>query len=228
MEPRSFFNESLINGWIDFNPALQIKAPIAKVTRQRMTLEDWSVMFEYSKNNGTGWAWRLLLLALLTGQRRSDLSNMKFSDVYDEHLHVTQNKTGAKVAIPLSLRLDEVGLSIGEAIELCRGYTEYDGQHDDYMIRKTTGGKPSLASLSARFEYIREQVFGKHLESNSSPFTLHEIRSLSARLYYGHGEIEVQTLLGHSSFKMTAMYINDRGKSRQLGKFKVVKALRKD
>ena len=120
MESRSFFNESLINGWIDFNPALQIKAPIAKVTRQRMTLEDWSVMFEYAKNNGTGWAWRLLLLALLTGQRRSDLSNMKFSDVYDNHLHVTQNKTGAKVAIPLSLRLDEVGLSIGEAIELCR------------------------------------------------------------------------------------------------------------
>lgn len=228
MESRSFFNESLINGWIDFNPILQIKAPIAKVTRQRMTLEDWSVMFEYAKNNGTGWAWRLLLLALLTGQRRSDLSNMKFSDVYDEHLHVIQNKTGAKVAIPLSLRLDEVGLSIGEAIELCRGYTESDGQHDDYMIRKTTGGKPSLASLSARFEYIREQVFGKHLESNSSPFALHEIRSLSARLYYEHGEIEVQTLLGHASFKMTAMYINDRGKSRQLGKFKVVKSLRKD
>jgi len=27
---------------------------------------------------------------------------------------------------------------------------------------------------------------------------------------------------------MTAVYINDRGKSRQLGKFKVVKSLRKD
>lgn len=227
METRSFFNEALINGWVDFNPVLQIKSPIAKVTRQRMILEDWLMMFDYAKNNGTGWAWRLMLLALITGQRRSDLSNMKFSDVYDGHLHIIQNKTGAKVAIPLSLRLEEVGMSVGEAIEMCRGYTDSNGTHDDYMIRKTTGGKPSLASLSARFEYIREQVFGKHMESDSSPFTLHEIRSLAARLYYDQGEIEVQTLLGHSSFKMTALYINDRGRTRQLGKFKFVKSIKK-
>lgn len=39
-------------------------------------------------------------LALVTGQRREDIVNMKFSDVFDNRLYVTQIKTGMKIAIP--------------------------------------------------------------------------------------------------------------------------------
>ena len=41
-----------------------------------------------------------MLLAIVTGQRLGDISRMKFSDIWDDHLHVEQEKTGSKLAIP--------------------------------------------------------------------------------------------------------------------------------
>ena len=37
-----------------------------------------------------------MLLAIVTGQRLGDISRMKFSDIWDDHLHVEQEKTGSK------------------------------------------------------------------------------------------------------------------------------------
>lgn len=45
-----------------------------------------------------------MLLAVVTGQRLGDIPDMKFSDVWDDMLHIEQEKTGVKLAIPLSLR----------------------------------------------------------------------------------------------------------------------------
>lgn len=42
--------------------------------------------------------------------------------------------------------------------------------------------------------------------------SLHEVRSLSARLYKEQG-IDIQTLLGHKNSEMTAIYEDDRGLS---------------
>ena len=42
--------------------------------------------------------------------------------------------------------------------------------------------------------------------------SLHEVRSLSARLYRAEG-VDVQTLLGHKNAEMTAIYEDDRGLS---------------
>ena len=43
--------------------------------------------------------------------------------------------------------------------------------------------------------------------------SLHEVRSLSARLYHEQG-VDVQTLLGHKHAEMTDVYKDDRGLSR--------------
>lgn len=61
-----------------------------------------------------------MLLALVTGQRIGDIVEMKFSDIWDNHLHVTQNKTGMKLAIPLNLRCDAIGLTLADVISKCR------------------------------------------------------------------------------------------------------------
>ncbi|OSJ77562.1 phage integrase, partial [Salmonella enterica subsp. enterica serovar Newport str. SHSN007] len=45
---------------------------------------------------------------------------MKFNDVFDNRLHVTQIKTGMKIAIPLSLTLEVPGLRPGTVIDRCR------------------------------------------------------------------------------------------------------------
>lgn len=47
---------------------------------------------------------------------------MKFSDVWDDHLHVVQEKTGSKKAIPLSLRLNAINWSLRDVVSRCRDY----------------------------------------------------------------------------------------------------------
>lgn len=61
-----------------------------------------------------------MLLALVTGQRIGDISNMKFSDIWDDMLHVTQEKTGARLAIPLALTCVALNISLRDVVTQCR------------------------------------------------------------------------------------------------------------
>lgn len=214
IELSDMLNEALMAGWINTNPAIPVKRPRVRVARCRLPFDVWVQMLEWSKANQPPWVPRMLVLALVTGQRRGDLQKMKFSDVWDGHLHVAQQKRtgmrefGARVAIPLSLRLPGLGMSLEEAIEYCRGYRSTVAD-DDHMIRKNNGKPLSLASMSWRFEQAREAVLGMHA-GKGLPASLHECRSLSCRLYKDAG-IDAQTLLGHRHESMTAMYADDRG-----------------
>lgn len=206
-EARDLFNEAVNYGWLDRNPAAPIKVPVVRVQRQRLTLEQWRAIHAYAVDHQPPWVSRMLVLALVTGQRRSDLAKMAFDDVWDDYLHVEQAKTGMRLALPLNLRLDSLGLTLGEAIEACRGYAV--GERN--MLRKHNGLPLVLASLSARFEEAREAVVpaGKP----GLPPSLHECRSLSERLYREQG-INTMVLLGHKHQAMTDMYNDDRGLTR--------------
>ena len=206
IETKSAFNGALDYGWIDRNPAMQVKAQQVTVRRNRLTLEQWKAIHAHAAAHMPGWVSRMLVLALVTGQRRSDLVKMRFADVWDDHLHVEQAKTGAKLAIPLALRLDAIGVTLGDAIDACRDYA----QGDEYLLRKSTGMRPGDASLSARFEEAREASIP--LPKTGAPTSLHECRSLSERLYRAQG-INTMVLLGHSTQQMTDMYNDDRGLS---------------
>lgn len=220
IEARMMFGEALLNGWIDINPAAVLKNPRIKVMRRRMSLEDWRTMYAHAVKNSPPWAARLLLLALVTGQRRGDLRKMTFADVWDGHLHVIQQKTGSRIALPLALYLPEIGFSIGDVIDTCRGYAPLNDDQNSFLIRKSTGCQLSAASLSARFEMVREEALPPHV-GPGDPICLHEVRSLSGRLYVLMG-IDVQRLLGHSDPDMTKMYLNDRGLTAKSTKWEVL------
>jgi len=49
--------------------------------------------------------WHAAALALYTGQRQSDVLAMKWSDIADAFIAVTQGKTGKKLWVPLHTRL---------------------------------------------------------------------------------------------------------------------------
>ena len=205
IEAKDCFSEAVAYGWINTNPAAAIKHMIAKVVRKRLSLDDWKSTYEYAQKNLPPWIHRMLLLALVTGQRRGDLQKMKFSDVSDGYLHIKQQKTGMLIRLPLALRLNVIGVSVGEAIELCKDYAP----EGDNLLRKSTGKPLTLASLSARFETARECAFGKYVGEGDPP-SLHECRSLAERLYRQQG-INTQTLLGHKHQRMTDLYNDDRG-----------------
>ncbi len=89
-----------------------------------------------------------MLLALVTGQRLGDICNLKFSDIWDDMLHITQEKTGSKLAIPLNLKCDDaLNITLREVISQCR-----DAVVSKYLVhyRHTTSqanrGRPVSAN----------------------------------------------------------------------------------
>lgn len=193
-----------------YNPALATRKPINKVQRERFDIEEWRVIFHEAEKSQR-YVQNSMLLAVVTGQRLGDISRMKFSDIWDDHLHIEQEKTGMKLAIPLSLRCNELDISLREVITRCR-----DMIISPYIlhIHHTTGiakrgGRVSAASITAAFSNTRDRSGLKWTEG--TPPTFHEQRSLSERLYRAQG-IDTQKLLGHKNQLMTDRYNDDRGK----------------
>lgn len=212
-ELRDAYNEAIANDWAESNPAAHVKLPAHRVKRKRLPFEVWQQMRGLAKASRQRWLESLLLLALLTGQRRADLAKMRFEDIVDGYLQVEQQKQagkgfGARVAIPLSLRLDAIGMTLGDVVEHCRS----SGEPGPTLLRKSGGGALEESSLSIRFAECIRVVCGESAYRQAEWPSLHEVRSLSARLYSAQG-IDVQTLLGHKHAEMTNLYRDDRGLS---------------
>lgn len=216
-ELRDAYIEAIANGWAETSPAAHIKPPKHKVMRERLELEVWMQMRTLAASSPQRWVESLLLLALAIGQRRADLAKVRFDDVVDGHLRIEQQKEagkgyGARVEIPLTLRMDCIGMTVGDVIEHCR----QSARPGPTLLRQANGRPIEMSSLSARFcEHIKAVLGDKDPGTHKRP-SLHETRSLSARTYCAQGMDRklVQTLLGHSDIEMTEMYLNDRGLSR--------------
>lgn len=206
-EARAMFAEAVALGWSDQNPAAEVRMPVARIQRQRITLEQWTAIAAHAVEHMPPWVYRMMVLGLVTGQRRGDLCKMQFEDLRGGYLHVCQQKTGTMLRIPASLRLDVIDVSVGEAVEMCRGYF----RGNVFLLRKSTGAQLSAASMSARFETAREGALGKH-SGEGMPPSLHEVRSLCERLYREQG-VDTRRLLGHTRQSMTDVYNHDRGLS---------------
>ncbi|HFT9645572.1 TPA: site-specific integrase [Escherichia coli] len=193
-----------------YNPALATKQPRRKITRQRLSLEEWQKIFEIADASHR-YMGNAMLLALVTGQRLGDISRMKFSDIWDDHLHVVQEKTGSKIAIPLSLRLNAINWSLRDVVARCRDYAV--SPYLVHFFRTTSqaerGAQVKANTLTMNFSKARDLAgidWG-----DGSPATFHEQRSLSERLYKEQG-IDTRKLLGHKTQQQTDRYHDDRGK----------------
>lgn len=130
---------------------------------------------------------------------------------WDDHLHVEQEKTGVKLAIPLSLRCNESEISLREVINRCRDMivSPYILHIHHTKGKAKRGGQVSSASITTSFSHVRD-LSGLEWTEGTPP-TFHEQRSLSERLYRIQG-VDTQKLLGHKSQRMTDSYNDDRGK----------------
>ncbi|EJF7044083.1 site-specific integrase [Escherichia coli] len=193
-----------------YNPALATKQPRRKITRQRLSLEEWQKIFDIADASHR-YMGNAMLLALVTAQRLGDISRMKFSDIWDDHLHVIQEKTGSKIAIPLSLRLNAINWSLRDVIARCRDYAV--SPYLVHFFRSTSqaerGAQVKSNTLTTNFSKARD--LAEIDWGDGTPATFHEQRSLSERLYEAQG-VDTQKLLGHKSPNQTARYHDDRGK----------------
>ena len=206
------FKEAQHAGYVPpgYNPAMATKQPRHKVTRQRLSLEEWKSIYEAAETMQP-YLQCGMLLALVTGQRLGDICRMKFSDIWDDMLHIEQEKTGSRLAIPLDLKCDALGLTLRDVVSKCR-----DAVISKYLVHfrhstshATRGDSVSSSSLTTSFKKARNKS-GIEWEKGTAP-TFHEQRSLSERLYEAQG-VDTQKLLGHKSPQQTAKYHDDRGK----------------
>lgn len=215
LEARELFAEAVAAGLIGSNPAVSIKPLPVQIRRQRMRLEEWQALYDEAVRSEPPWVSRMLLLALVTGQRRADLQKMAFADVRDGHLFIEQQKTGERIALPLKLKLKPIGVSLGQVIKSCRDYAA----PGKTLLRKDNGQPLCLNYMTARFRDLFVRVLNRS-DTGYRP-TLHECRSLSERLYRQQG-VDTQILLGHKSQAMTDQYNDDRGLDRERFRFLVV------
>ncbi|ENQ6443800.1 phage integrase Arm DNA-binding domain-containing protein [Citrobacter freundii] len=193
-----------------YNPALATKQPRRKITRQRLSLEEWQKIFDIADASHR-YMGNAMLLALVTGQRLGDISKMKFSDIWEDHLHVIQEKTGSKIAIPLSLRLNAINWSLRDVVARCRDYAV--SPFLIHFFRATSqaerGAQVKANTLTMNFSKARD--LAEIDWGTGTPATFHEQRSLSERLYKEQG-IDTRKLLGHKTQQQTDRYHDDRGK----------------
>lgn len=130
-------------------------------------------------------------LALLTGQRPSDVLKVVRTDIRNGALFVKQNKTGAKRAIELIGRLAEVVERI-----LSRPRVRVSA----YLIQDDDGKPLSMPAMRSRFDKTRRAA------AVSSQFRDIRAKTASDTENLAHS----QRLLGHKTREVTEHYVRER------------------
>jgi integrase len=193
------------------NPVTATRPHKITVARERMSLEQFMAI----RGCAPIPLRNAMNLALVTGQRREDISSMKFSDWYDERLHVVQGKSRGRTRLALAgtIRLAKLGLSIADVVKLCRDSvaSHYLVHHVRQQGRAKPGHKLDGNKLERMFNAAREDA-GIEAQEGRTAVTFHEIRSLAERLYREqYGAEFAQMILGHKSAKTTEKYDDLRG-----------------
>jgi integrase len=205
---KDFFRAAMAEGWIESNPVLVTEAVAVEVQRARLTLD----IFLAVRMKAQPWLKNAMDLALISAQRREDIADAQFTAFHDAAWYCEQGKTKNKVCIPYSLRLDVIGMSLGDIVTRCQS----SGIRSKHLIHQTHAwGNSPVGSQIWRDTITRHfskivTTLGHDFGARTSP-TFHEIRSLAERLYKAQGNVDTQELLGHRDPRMTQIYHNARG-----------------
>lgn len=198
------FREAVADGIIQNNPVEASRNPKVEVKRSRLLLDEYLTIRDASVKF-PGWFRVAMDIALVTGQRISDICNLKWADLVDFRLRIEQEKTGAKITIPVELSI--AGVSLERLIEECWQLSA--GR--EFILVSRKGEKIAQRTMTDYFTKSR-RLTSLSWDSDKEPPSFHEIRSLSARLHTdARGGEFAQHLLGHKSAEMTARYQDSRG-----------------
>jgi hypothetical protein len=203
------FSDAGAKGLLSVNPIEIISLKPAKVKRERLTLEAFMAIYKLAPE---GWEKRSMELGLISIQRLEDVANMGFRAAKNGLLEVVQKKTGARLKIPLSLRLNVLNMTLGDVISKCRQdgiFSQSLLHHRRCRGRAETGDRVHPQTISENFRECRIKAEITAPEGKNPP-TFHEIRSLGIRLYKQQG-YDPQTLAGHKEAETTDGYADPRG-----------------
>lgn len=203
------FDRMIAKGWRKDNPARLLDEVRIKVRRARLTLEAFNKIHE---STTFVWLRNAMDLSIVSGQPRECVAGAQFADIRDGAWWNERGKTGARMIIPLELRLAVVNLSLEDVVRQCRT-TGVLSKHLIHQTKRARGArlgkKMNMATITKTFQ---GEVAALGIDWGvKSPPSFHEIRSLSERLYDAQGDVKTQDLLGHKSARTTALYHDSRG-----------------
>jgi len=207
------WKEAAGKGKVSSNPMDSLRVAPVKVKRERWTLDTFLKAYEAAQTLPDKWVARCMKLALITGQPRECLVALEFGDIRDGCLWVERGKTGARIKIPLALTLPELGWNLGDALKECRDniLSRHVLHHNVNRTKAAPGDPIALNGASKGVQRARE-LAGLKAPDGKLPPTLHEIRSLSIRLYSeARGKDFAQRLAGHKDGSTTDIYNDSRG-----------------
>jgi hypothetical protein len=218
------FDAAASAGWLTTaNPVTVTGEVAAPVRRARLT---WEVFQQLYASMPAGRLKNATALALVSGQARETVCGGRFDQLGTvtppggqpvECWLVTRGKTGAKIAIPLDLRLHVFGSSLRDVIRQCRS----TGVASRYLVHSTEHGKGYRRGAKYNMNRLTMEFTAAVLElglewGDKTPPTFHELRSLSKRLYAAQGGVNTLDLLGHADEKTGQMYADERGSEYRL------------
>lgn len=203
------FDRMIAKGWRKDNPAAVTDKVTVRVKRGRLSFETFMALY---KATSIVWLRNAMALAIVSGQAREDCRDAQFTDIHDGYWWNERGKTGARIQIPLELRLDCFGMSLEDVVKQCRS-TGILSRHLVHQTQRAKGarlGKAMHVNLITRGFSWELAKLGLDWGGKKSP-TFHEIRSLSGRLYKEQGNVNPQELYGHKDPRTTAVYTDGRG-----------------
>lgn len=203
------FDRMIAKGWRTDNPARVLDEVRVKVKRARLTFEVFMAL--YSKTQIVRLR-NALALALVSGQARESVAGAKFTDCHDGCWFNERGKTGARIAIPLDLRLDCFGMSLEDVLRQCRA----TGVVSRHLVHETDRGKGRRLGKAIHVDVLTREFTAELAKlglswGDKEPPTFHEVRSLACRLYKEQGNVNAQELLGHRDARTTLVYADGRG-----------------
>lgn len=145
-------------GYIDENPAREIQRHPEKPRDRYIGHDEYATV----RDAAPGWIGILMDLAYLTGQRRTDLFNIKRSDMTVEGIYIRQSKTGAKLLIDWTPDLET---TVKRAIEALHGEIE-----SIYLICDGKGQKRRDAAFTTAWSRLMGKCVKQGLIQNKFQF----------------------------------------------------------
>jgi hypothetical protein len=211
---RDFFREAIVQGWLNENPVRETKLTVPVVVkRARLSFEVFMQVYE---RTSLDWLRNAMALALVSAQRREDISNAQFAAIREGGWWCVQESEKSKdphrILIPLDLKLRRFPLSLWDVVAQCRR----TGVVSRYLVHQTrprgnspVGSQIWIDTISRRFTDALSPL--KLDWGDKTPPTFHEIRSLAVRLYDEQGGVNTKDLAGHLEEETTDIYRNNRG-----------------
>ena len=180
-------------GWLKFDPSHGIKRP------RGHEIVAWSdeQIAKFEARWPVGTKQRLaFVLMLYTGQRRSDVHRMTWGDITGDSIRVVQQKTGARLTIPLHVYLRDI----------------LDATPREHVtILNTTFGQPFTVDGFSGF--LRDAIRAADLPLDCRP---HGLRKAAGRRLAeaGCSAKEIMAVLGHKTLSEAERYTRDADQAR--------------